>query len=285
MRLAPKDSRSESLRTSSMSSISSSSFSAAVSLRVIWFCCPAVSGFSDVSLALIRSISAFMLAIFCSRRWIFSRWSCCFSVNVPWCSRQSKCSKRSASRCCSSSVSSSSSPHEAPAAVAAAAWALARCSRSISTTASCSDIFSNARSLRRSSRLRPSSGMSAAAPATMNALDDWPNLIWSPTKTGAWTPGLSLRLFTVVPWVLPQSCTKISSLPFANCSTACSREEEGCSRTTSLFGVRPNRRWSRPAQSIVSMMAPSLRTSREKSTEGTPPHSGCSYPPGGGAAA
>ena len=218
--MAPRDSRSESLRTSSRSSISSSSFSMAVSLRVICDCWPAVSGLSDVSLALMRSISARMFAIFCSLFWIFSRCPCCFSVNVPWCSRQSKCSNRSASLCASSRVSSSSIPHDAPAAVAAAAWAFARCSLSSSTIASCSDIFSSARSLRRSSRLSPSSGMSSTAPATMNALDDWPNLIWSPTKTGACTPGLSLRLLTNVPCVLPQSWMNTSSLLSVNWSTA-----------------------------------------------------------------
>ena len=99
----------------------------------------------------------------------------------------------------------------------------------------------------------------------MNVREDWPNRIWSPTNTGAWTRDLSLRRLTNVPWVLPASYRNISSPPSENWSTAWRRDEDGCSRTTSLSGVRPRARRLRPRQSTTSTMAPSLSTSREKS--------------------
>mmetsp|Transcript_8163 Transcript_8163/g.20246 ORF Transcript_8163/g.20246 Transcript_8163/m.20246 type:complete len:246 (-) Transcript_8163:313-1050(-) len=170
-------------------------------------------------------------------------------------------------------------PQLAPALTAAAAIALARSMVSISTAASFSDIFSSARRRRRSSRDSPSSGMSSTAPLRMNARDDWPKRSWSPTKTGACTCGRSWRLLTKVPCVEPASYRNALAPPCWNCSTACRREDKGCSKTTSLFGVRPSVRWLFPRASIVPTMAPSFSTSKEKHTSGRPPHSGCSYPP------
>ena len=113
--LAPRDSRSESLRTSSRSSISSSSFSMAVSLREIWSLLPAVSGLSEVSLALMRSISARMFAIFCSLFWIFSL-PLLFLGERPLVLAPVEVLQQVSLLCASSRVSSSSIPHDAPAA-------------------------------------------------------------------------------------------------------------------------------------------------------------------------
>ena len=266
-----------------MSSISSSSFSTALSFlaRVVRW--PCESGADSDSFARMRSISVLSASTLASFFRIFSILSRCFSVKSPRCSRQS--SVASASSAASGSASAAApQPAEAPsAAAAAAAAAFARASACNARVASSSDIFSSARSFRRSSRESPSSGMSSCAPATINVREDWPNRIWSPTNTGAWTRDLSLRRLTNVPWVLPASYRNISSPPSENWSTAWRRDEDGCSRTTSLSGVRPRARRLRPRQSTTSTMAPSLSTSREKSEEGRPPHSGSTYPPPAGA--
>jgi hypothetical protein len=58
--------------------------------------------------------------------------------------------------------------------------------------------------------------MSSAAPETTNTRELCPNLIWSPTNTGACTRAFSRRLFTNVPCVLPLSKTNASAAPRAN---------------------------------------------------------------------
>ena len=58
--------------------------------------------------------------------------------------------------------------------------------------------------------------MSSLAPATTKMRELCPNLIWSPTNTGACTRAFSRRLFTNVPCVLALSNTKASEPPRAN---------------------------------------------------------------------
>ena len=58
--------------------------------------------------------------------------------------------------------------------------------------------------------------MSSLAPATTNTRELCPNLIWSPTNTGACTRAFSRRLFTNVPCVLALSNANASARPRAN---------------------------------------------------------------------
>lgn len=87
-----------------------------------------------------------------------------------------------------------------------------------------------------------------------------------PHLSGAMTCALTRCLLMNVPCVLPQSYRNARpSLP-RNCSTACSREALGCSRSTSAVGLRPKVRQGLPARGRCSMRVPDFMTSRPYSS-------------------
>mmetsp|Transcript_619 Transcript_619/g.1998 ORF Transcript_619/g.1998 Transcript_619/m.1998 type:complete len:214 (+) Transcript_619:4498-5139(+) len=196
---------------------------------------------------------------------ILSRSVFCFSVNEPPYSLQSNASK-------SRSKSSFVMPNSEPLALLSDLKVVDCNSCSDLDFDSCSRVFSRIRSICDGS----SSGMRPVVPETTNTRLDLPNVIWSPANTGACMQGFSLRLFTKVPCVDPASNTKHSDVPSRNCNTACKRDDDGCSRTTSLSRARPSRRWVLSLHSMTCITVPPFSTSKEKFVSGKPPQTGSS---------